>query len=528
MKPLAFIAPRVWPALALLLLAGCGRDEIKVYRAAKDAPEPVEATTDASSPADVQPAPRLKWELPAGWTEKPPRKMLAGEFEISAKDGRQAEVLAIPLVGVAGRDLDVVNMWRQELELEPMTEAELAGAEKIAVGSGEGRLIEMASKKPIIEGKQTARTISAMAQQAGASWFFKLTGEASLVHEQKAAFLNFLKSLKFEEAPPMMSSAAPPFASGGGMAAAGDTTLPAWQVPAGWQPQPASPMSLATFLLGTAGQAQAKVTVSTLEGDGGGALANVNRWRGQLGLAPAAESDLASLLSPVELAEGKASLVDLSGTDARTGKKARMLAVMAPRPRQTWFYKLMGDEGVVAAAKDEFVKFVQSARYSAPVRETTAVAPPDAAPVAASSDRPIWEPPANWQEQPGSAMVLASFVAIGDAGSQARISVSMFGGTGGGPLANINRWRDQLKLDHLDEAGLSGVLQKLDVLGGKAMVVDMSGTDAKTGKAARLVAAIVTRDANTWFYKLMGDGPVVAREKEAFLKFVQTIRYPNG
>jgi hypothetical protein len=42
-----------------------------------------------------------------------------------------------------------------------------------------------------------------------------------------------------------------------------------------------------------------------------------------------------------------------------------------------------------------------------------------------------------------------------------------------------------------------------------------------------LIAASVSRKEQTWFYKLMGDEATVAREKETFEKFVQTVRYPN-
>jgi hypothetical protein len=60
------------------------------------------------------------------------------------------------------------------------------------------------------------------------------------------------------------------------------------------------------------------------------------------------------------------------------------------------------------------------------------------------------------------------------------------------------------------------------------MLVDMTGSDKKANPKARLIAAMVVREDSTWFYKLMGDEPVVAREKETFIKFVQTVRYPNG
>ena len=41
-----------------------------------------------------------------------------------------------------------------------------------------------------------------------------------------------------------------------------------------------------------------------------------------------------------------------------------------------------------------------------------------------------------------------------------------------------------------------------------------------------MVAVIVLHGDQTWFYKLTGAGAVVGREKDAFVKFVQSIRYP--
>jgi hypothetical protein len=60
------------------------------------------------------------------------------------------------------------------------------------------------------------------------------------------------------------------------------------------------------------------------------------------------------------------------------------------------------------------------------------------------------------------------------------------------------------------------------------MFVDMTGTDARTGQKARLIGAIVPQANQTWFYKLMGSEQIVAREKDAFSKFVQTAKYPNA
>jgi hypothetical protein len=92
-------------------------------------------------------------------------------------------------------------------------------------------------------------------------------------------------------------------------------------------------------------------------------LANVNRWRTQLGLGPVAEADLASQTQSLDLADGKASLTDIAGQDPKNGQKARVLAVVIPRSGQTWFYKLMGNAQVVQQEKEAFMKFVQSVKY---------------------------------------------------------------------------------------------------------------------------------------------------------------------
>ena len=65
----------------------------------------------------------------------------------------------------------------------------------------------------------------------------------------------------------------------------------------------------------------------------------------------------------------------------------------------------------------------------------------------------------------------------------------------------------------------------IDVQGGKASLVDLSGTDARTGQPTRLVGVMVSQSGQTWFYKLMGNAKVVESQKDAFTKFVQTVKY---
>ena len=138
---------------------------------------------------------------------------------------------------------------------------------------------------------------------------------------------------------------------------------PNWDVPSGWKEVPGGQFLVAKFVLPGGGDLPAAVNVSKSPGDGGGLLANVNRWRSQLGLGPVTDGDLAAQVQALDLPNGKVTLADISGQDARTGKKARLLAAVVPRSGETWFYKLMGSAQVVQQEKDSFMKFVQGVKY---------------------------------------------------------------------------------------------------------------------------------------------------------------------
>ena len=200
-----------------------------------------------------------------------------------------------------------------------------------------------------------------------------MMGDATLVEKNKPAFIAFLKSVEFEKlatpstmdlsqlpaSHPAIPGMMPPTTTA---AAAGD--LPTWTVPSDWKAGEPSQFVLAKFNLQGAGDATAAATVSQLAGDGGGLLANVNRWRGQLGQPPITEDDAAKLPT-IDASGPKAVVADFTGTDARTGKATRLVGVVLPLNNQTWFYKLMGDPDVVGQQKDTFLKFVQSAKYPA-------------------------------------------------------------------------------------------------------------------------------------------------------------------
>lgn len=138
----------------------------------------------------------------------------------------------------------------------------------------------------------------------------------------------------------------------------------------------------------------------------------------------------------------------------------------------------------------------------------------------ASGESLKWSAPAHWTAKPAVAMRKGSYAITGENNTEADLSITAFPGDVGGDLANANRWRAQLQLGPLSETDFAQHNQHLDYNGLHMTVVDF------TGAGQRTVGAMIPFDGSTWFFKLMGPEPIVAREKDAFLAFLQTIQQP--
>jgi hypothetical protein len=358
-------------ALALCVIAGgCDRNEIQVYRVPKETVEVAEAHSahDGHAHAQETPAvPRLTWTLPAGWEVRPASGMRVASFAIAGADGESAELAVIPLPAAAGQELDLVNMWRGQLELAPVTKDDIGKeAETVSVGSDQAKLFDLAAQKPAAEAKAPLRILVAMLTREGTRWFFKLTGHDRLVREQKSAFVEFLKSVTFVDAPEStpFASAPRPLSTNEKLIPQENSGRPAWVVPPGWQEVSGAQMLVAKFIISGTGGAKAELNVSQLSGTGGGVLPNVNRWRNQLGLGPWSESDLSKQVQSLDVTGGKAMLIDMTGTNANTGEEARLVGAIVPQSDQTWFYKLMGNAQVIERERDVFTRFLQTVKYS--------------------------------------------------------------------------------------------------------------------------------------------------------------------
>jgi hypothetical protein len=329
-----------WLLLALTL-SGCGKEEIRVYTAPKDKPAPTQMADKPVRPPRARP--NLSWQLPDGWKETGPSQMSFASFSIPGAGGKEAQVSITQLAPLAGRDTMVVNMWREQLGLESASAEEVAKQlQAVDVGGKAGSLFDLTGKSG--SGSEPFRIVTAVVHQPEGSWFYKLSGESALVEVEKPRFIEFLKSIQIKEAAAPATEAA----------SSEERPKPKWSVPAQWKELPAGQMQVAKFAIPERGSAQAQVFVSVFPNDTGGTLANVNRWRRQLGLSEVTEQDLASLVKPLDPAHPEAMLVEL------TNKNKRLLGAIVPRGGSYWFYKLLGDSEAVVPEKDSFVAFAKS------------------------------------------------------------------------------------------------------------------------------------------------------------------------
>ncbi len=114
-------------------------------------------------------------------------------------------------------------------------------------------------------------------------------------------------------------------------------------------------MRLATMI--PPGRIKAEATVVALPGDVGGELANVNRWRDQIGLPAFDEKGLAQSRTKISSKAGPVTVYDFTSDGT---KKTRVVAGTLSSKGQMWFFKLTGDADAVAAARAGFVTMLES------------------------------------------------------------------------------------------------------------------------------------------------------------------------
>ncbi len=140
-----------------------------------------------------------------------------------------------------------------------------------------------------------------------------------------------------------------------------------WSVPPDWRASDApQSFTVASYEAGPA-DAPAIITVTRLSGEGGGALENINRWRGQIGLPPVAELS-GQPMEGFQVGPFPIGVVDLVGEAGPGGEPVRIVGALLPREdrNETWFFKMMGASNVLEPVKPGFLAMLRSVHPAGP------------------------------------------------------------------------------------------------------------------------------------------------------------------
>ena len=135
------------------------------------------------------------------------------------------------------------------------------------------------------------------------------------------------------------------------------------KAPPHWQRQPPAPMRKASFVVQEADGAKVDISVTSFPGESGGLLANINRWRGQLGLDAVDAEQLESTVERRNLGGREFVIVDFVNEEGPADKKQRIIGAVVPASGETWFFKMTGGDALTAAQKTAFLEVLESVEF---------------------------------------------------------------------------------------------------------------------------------------------------------------------
>ncbi len=247
-------------------------------------------------------------------------------------------------------------------------------------------------------------------------------------------------------------------------------------LPVGWTQEEASAQEAQFGRLATFHSPAPEITVAVNRA-GGSVASNVNRWRGQAGLAKLTDAEAEAAVK--KLADGAWTLA-LEG-QAKTAAKTP--PATAPQP-------------AVPAADLAFTL------------------------------------PAGWvQVQPASGMILAQFSAgSGDQACKVTLTrlVGAVGGTIGTTLENLNRWRGQLKLAPLAAMPTQAQTQAvpMEISGAPGVVMPIAAGPGEPAAPTAMLVAFVADADNTYFIKLTGPTTAVEAQLTPMTGFLKSLKLP--
>lgn len=324
-------------ALVAGILAACGPThrtlELRESRSVTRRPPVVGATSAerfgpprASAPTDAA----LDYTLPPGWQKLAPSQFR--DINLSAPGGVDCWVSILPAAMDA---LAHLTRWHTQLGLPAPTQADVDALPKVTL------LGAPAWRVDGTHADGSTRIVGSMLLAPQRHVFVKMQGAPAAVEAQLEALAAFEASLRFPDNP----------SSRGGEESPTPAPDIRWQTPAGWTEQGPGQFKLVQFEV----QGGATAWLTLLTGDGGGLLANLERWCGQVGHAQLSLAEI-DALARWDVLGAQALYVPLFGSEDAAG----LLAVIVPLETHALFVRMSGPSAVLRAHEAEFKTFCQN------------------------------------------------------------------------------------------------------------------------------------------------------------------------
>jgi len=344
------------------VLTACEKNSgIKVYRVSKapleeSAPQQQDSmptnTAAPRMPTGLAPAAETAVTTPPNWEPQPLSQMRQASFLVKGDNGAVADISFVSLGSAAGNVLENVNRWLGQLGQAPITEQKLGDiTQRLRTSLGDVTIVDLAGLPDNADPARDGRIIAATVTTADSTLFFKMRGNAELAEAQKGDFIKWVAAVcnaQTQTGPPQMA-AAPPQAV--------NAPQIKWKKPEGWTEVPPSTMRYASFSAPSEEGGKIDISIVTFPGDGGSDADNVNRWRGQIGLAPIDANTVTSQIAPLKTEDTTFSTTDIASDKTRT------IAAWTRRDGRVWFFKATGPNTAVGKEKPNFVKFIESVRF---------------------------------------------------------------------------------------------------------------------------------------------------------------------
>jgi hypothetical protein len=318
--------------------------------------------TDFFAALTLAPDGRAIWKLPAGWKEEAGNQMRIATIVIPGDKRLELTVNTASWPGTDQSMLDNVNRWRGQLQLPPIAAKKLpevsheakAGDRSITIVDLRGRFKAGGMTPPFANGP------------------FTTSGR-----KPKSADTQLPAGHPPIDTGPQLPAGHPPIDSPPATAAESTNPralpandVPSFTAPASWKSVPTRGLRKAEFSV-TDGPQAASVTLITFPANEGSLIAdpvaNINRWRGELGLSQIQKEALGKVTATINVdgqpATYAAMIPDTAKPEESQAKEAT-LATIVKTGGQIWFIKMKGDREVVKKHQDEFKAFLKSLKFS--------------------------------------------------------------------------------------------------------------------------------------------------------------------